>query len=133
MNIIVCFDNNNGLMFNNRRQSQDAQVRQDILKLTQNSKLFMNTYSAKQFSEPNNIIVADDFCHIAGTGDYCFVENIDISPFSQKIDKIIIYKWNRNYPSDFKFGIDLSHYTLITTRDFAGNSHDKITQEVYSK
>lgn len=133
MNIIVCLDNKNGLTFNNRRQSQDSIVRQDILNLTKSSKLLMNTYSAKQFTEQNQIVIAEDFCNIANVGDYCFVENIDVSQFSQKIEQVIIYKWNRDYPSDFKFNLDLSNYKLVATRDFIGNSHDKITQEIYAK
>lgn len=47
MIIIVCADNNNGMMFNNRRQSQDRTLRDHILQLIGTSKLWMNEYSKK--------------------------------------------------------------------------------------
>ena len=39
MKIIACLDDNNGLLFNNRRQSRDRVVIEDILKDCHNSKL----------------------------------------------------------------------------------------------
>lgn len=49
MKIIVCVDNQNGMMFNHRRQSQDRVLRKRILELTGGKKLWMNAYSQKQF------------------------------------------------------------------------------------
>ena len=42
MNIIVCLDDKNGLMFNKRRQSQDKILRTNIKELVKNKNLFMN-------------------------------------------------------------------------------------------
>ena len=50
MKIIVCVDNQNGMMFNHRRQSQDRVLRKRILELTGGKKLWMNAYSQKQFT-----------------------------------------------------------------------------------
>ena len=41
MKIIVCVDNQNGMMFNHRRQSQDRVLRKRILELTGGEKLWM--------------------------------------------------------------------------------------------
>ena len=41
MTVIVCLDNANGMMFNHRRQSRDANVVKDILKIS--VKLFLDT------------------------------------------------------------------------------------------
>ena len=49
MKIIVCVDNQNGMMFNHRRQSQDRVLRKRIMELTGGKKLWMNAYSQKQF------------------------------------------------------------------------------------
>ena len=38
MKIIVCVDNQNGMMFNHRRQSQDRVLRKRILELTGGKK-----------------------------------------------------------------------------------------------
>ena len=44
MKIIACLDDNNGLLFNNRRQSRDRVVIEDILKDCHNSKLWINNF-----------------------------------------------------------------------------------------
>ena len=50
MIIIASVDDNMGMMFNHRRQSQDRVLREHILEATKDGKLWMNHYSAKQFS-----------------------------------------------------------------------------------
>ena len=50
MNIIVCLDDKNGMLFNKRRQSSDIKIIDRIMEITQDSALLMNSYSAKQFS-----------------------------------------------------------------------------------
>ena len=41
MIIMVCVDDNNGMMFNKRRQSQDRVLRQRMLELAGEKKLWM--------------------------------------------------------------------------------------------
>ncbi len=53
--------------------------------------------------------------------------------YEDRIEKVILFKWNRNYPADTFFSLDLSGYTLEKTEDFAGNSHEKITKEIYRR
>ena len=134
--LILCLDDSNGMMFNNRRLSKDKKIRERILKITSMSKLFMNSYSYNQFKDENftNIIVDEDFLKNASKSDYCFVENSKISEYLNKVEKIIIYKWNRKYPSDMKFELNLKDplFKLIQNTDFEGNSHKKISEEVYT-
>jgi len=133
MNIIICIEENNGYSFFNRRQSKDALLRERILSVTENCALWMNKYSAKQFDEGENIVVDDDFLYNAPLGTYCFVETSDIS--LQNVEKVVLYKWNRSYPSDKYFSFDLlsAGFVLISSCDFKGNSHDNITEEIYVK
>ena len=49
MVLIICLDDDNGMMFNHRRQSQDRELRKHLMTLTSGKKLWMNHYSAKQF------------------------------------------------------------------------------------
>lgn len=135
MNIIVCIDDEYGMLFNHRRQSRDRLLRERILMLTKGKKLWMNAYSAKLFEEEHaeNIVVDEDFFHNAGDGDYCFVETEDIMKYIQRIEGITLYRWNRRYPSDFKFTLDLSDWTMESTFEFVGSSHEKITEEIYRK
>lgn len=134
MIVILCLDDKNGMMFNNRRQSKDKVVIQDILKLVDGKKLFINSYSESLFQGlESNLIIDDNFLNNATKEDYCFVEDNNLKDFSKKIEKIIVYKWNRIYPSDLKLEIPIQNWNLIDSFEFAGNSHDKITREVYVK
>ena len=45
MNIIITLDDNNGMLFNNRRQTRDAIVNQRILELTPSRPLLINNFS----------------------------------------------------------------------------------------
>ena len=56
-----------------------------------------------------------------------------LKPYEKYIDEIILYKWNRVYPTDFYFDINLSTWNLTQVTEFKGNSHERITKEVYKK
>lgn len=131
MNLIVCLDDNNGYSFASRRQSRDKVQLEKMLKTVGESNLFVNDYTAKLFDAlPSNVIVSDNPLTAAQTGEYCFIENITISNIQP--EKVIIYRWNRHYPSDKKLPSELlSNKKLLSSTDFAGNSHEKITEEVY--
>lgn len=133
MTVIVCLDNANGMMFNHRRQSRDANVVKDILNTIKGTSLLIAPYSEPLFSQAEcSVSISDSFLTDADANDYCFVENTSVDKFKEKISKLIIYKWNRDYPSDFYFDIDYANdYKLETTLDFVGTSHEKITKEVY--
>lgn len=134
MIVILCLDDKKGMMFNNRRQSKDKFVIQDILKLVDGKKLFISSYSESLFQGlESKLIIDDNFLNNAVEEDYCFVENNNLKDFSEKIEKIIVYKWNRIYPSDLKLEITIQDWNLIGRFEFVGNSHDKITREVYVK
>lgn len=132
MKIIVTLDDRNGMTFNKRRQSQDIKLREYILQLVNGSFLFMNSYSGKQFLEhkQSNIIVCDDFLSKASDTDFCFVENENLTTHLNKISAIFICRWNRDYPSDTKFDLDVTtDFKLQSTVDIVGKSHEKITIE----
>ncbi|MBQ5591648.1 MAG: ribonuclease Z [Clostridia bacterium] len=132
MKIIVCVDKSNGMLFNSRRQSQDEELRKRIIEISKNSKLLMNNYSAKQFENKNNIFISENFLNEAEKENYCFIENSEIP--TEGIEEIIIYKWNRKYPADTYFKIDLKKgFKKISSTDFSGSSHEKITEEIYIK
>lgn len=136
MKIIIALDDNNGMLFNHRRQSSDAAIRDRIRELIKGEKLYLNAYSAEQFKDTDiRLSVDEDFLHKAGKGEYCFVENVQLSGVKEDIEEFIIFRWNRKYPSDFVLGIPLGEYGMacISTEEFAGNSHEKITMEVWER
>ena len=132
MNLIVCLDDRNGMMFNQRRQSRDIELCRRVLALTA-GKLYMNAYSAKIFPESDKIIVCEDFLEKAGENDFCFCE-CAIETL-ENVTGIIIYRWNRLYPADVHFGFDLEGegFTLVSAEEFIGNSHTAITEQIFKK
>lgn len=131
MKVIICLDDNGGMLFNNRRQSRDKEVLKDIINNLKGKKLHISPFSEKLFADySENVIVDEDFLNKASENDVCFVENKPLKDVSV-ISEITVYKWNRIYPSDLKCDIDFSLYTLVESVDFKGFSHDKITKETY--
>ena len=134
MRIIVCLDDKNGMLFGTRRQSKDRSLRQDILEMTKNAGLWMNAYSAGQFTEEApQIRVSEDFLEEAGPGDWCFVENVPVKCLTDRVEQVVIYRWNRVYPATARFPVELfsDRWKLAERRDFPGYSHETITKEVY--
>ena len=131
MILIACVDDRLGMLFHNRRQSQDRILRERILTLTQNSRLWMNAYSAKQFDSAPQITIAENFLQRAAKGEFCFVENIDPALALPRLEKLILYRWNRSYPGDLFLDLPLENWRKTASFDFSGSSHEKITEEIY--
>ena len=132
MILIATVDNRMGMSFNHRRVSQDKTVLEKILAITQGKVLWMNSYSSKLFGlEHQQINVDDNFLREAAAGEYCLAETDDPVTAETWTEQIILFRWNRKYPADTHFSIDLNKWKLVSTEEFKGNSHDKITMEVY--
>ena len=133
MKLCVCLDKKNGMMFFGKRQSQDSKQRERFLSLVGENKLWMSAYSSKLFGDSPNIVVDDNCGFLAHENDYCFIED---QPFDiSKCSTIIIYKWNRQYQADKSLTVDLKaeRFKKISTQDFEGSSHDRITEEIYER
>lgn len=137
MIVIACLDNDGGMMFNQRRQSQDRYLRDRIVEMTDDSALWMNHYSAGQFDAGNihHLNIDDAFLREAVDGDYCFVEDAPLAPYERWIEKMIIFRWNRTYPADQRFDIPLTpdRWRMTESSEFEGHSHERITMEVYTR
>ena len=134
MKLIVCLDDQNGMLFNNRRLSKDSCLRKRLLEQVKDGNLWMNAYSAGQFTEESDAVrVCEDYLAKAGTEDFCFLENADICPYIDRVEQLIVYRWNRLYPSDTVFPFDKSfvNWKKVSSFDFPGSSHEKLTEEVY--
>lgn len=135
MTLILCVDDQGGLAFHNRRQSQDRAVRTDMLELCKDHALCVTPYTAHQFDAEEQArltIVQTGFEH-AAQDVYCFLENIDIIPYITCAKKIVLYQWNRVYPSDQRLSLPLEGWNCCEHIEFAGYSHEKITREVYKR
>lgn len=133
MELILCIDDDFGMMFNHRRQSQDRILRKHIMNNW--SHVYMTEYSKKIFETEE--LLPGFSVSIWKSGEALpqdvtlFIEDPDDL---QDAELLIIYCWNRRYPSDKKLPAGfLDHYAMISEQDFAGSSHDKITERKYIK
>ena len=136
MNIMVAVDDDGGMLFNSRRQSQDSALREYILNISKDSVLWMNQYSLRQFGTvPLHVRISEDYLTEAGSGEYCFVEDKNIGEASDRLELLILFHWNRSYPSDMKLDYDPSAngMHIKSTEDIVGQAHEKITVEVWER
>ena len=128
MKIIACEDNDMGLMFHQRRQTQDRIVRENIKALKE--RIYMNEYSYQLYKDTlDDVIVDNDFIK-HGENHYCLIENVSVKDCD--IDEMILYRWNTIYPCDYYLDIDLSKFQLVKQEMFKGSSHE-VTKEIYRK
>ena len=132
MNLAVCIDDKNGMMFNKRRQSRDKAQQADLLAWCAGRTLWMGSYSAPLF-EGAEAHVDDGFLEKAGEGEVCFVEDRSVKDVADRVEAVVLYRWNRTYPADLRFDLDISAFYLDSTVEFSGTSHETITREIYQR
>ena len=133
MHLIVCVDERDGLSFCGRRLSRDGVLYRHMLDLASGQKLWMNGYSAKMFAD-DTVCVHEDFLSKACPGDFCFLENAPLPETNEALESVILYHWNRAYPSNVRFPRALLEgMHLERKEEFPGRSHEMITMEWYTR
>ena len=136
MTVFICTDDRGGMMFNKRRQSRDKRVIEDVIRTADDGAIYITDYSESLFAESETSVIAvSDPMASAGKGSYAFIENIPLAKYADKITRLIVYRWNRLYPSDVSMDINPKEIglKLKNKRDFTGTSHDRITREEYAR
>ena len=130
MTYICCVDDYASLSFNKRRNSSDRFVIEDIINTVGEAPLRVDAYTAKLFRDKQvpSLIVDDDCLENARDGEFVFVERQNPSAYLKAGDQLILYHWNRHYPSDNRLNLTGWNTLEITTGEFAGYSHEKITK-----
>lgn len=126
MKVFICLDDKNGMMFNKRRQSKDRVVIEKVKEIVGEKPLYVSEYTHSLFEEAT---ICKNFENFDG---YVFIED-PIHIIENEIEVLYIFKWNRHYPSDKKFNLDMKKFDLISVENFVGYSHENITLEVYKK
>lgn len=133
MILIFCVDDNFGLMFNKRRQSRDSVVIEDIKNCFTGKKICISPYSEKLFKEAGvDYTICESF---ENQDEICFVEDKYTRDLLKKADSVVIYHWNRLYPSDVKldYQIIVDNFKLAEALTFKGSSHNEIERERYTR
>ena len=136
MTVIICVDERGGMLFNKRRVSKDRLVIKDLEKEVGDGILYISDFSEPLFADSEiSVLSVSEPLSAAAKEDFAFIENFSLKEKTNNIERLIIYNWNRKYPYDFSLDIEplKCGFSLISTTDFKGNSHDKITKEIYVK
>ena len=128
----VCIEDRGGMRFCGRRVSRDRAQQADLIALCGGEPLWLNAGSAGLF-QGQNITVDEAFLTKAGPGQVCFVEDQPLTPVLDRLERLVVYRWNRTYPSDFKLDLDLADLVRTEQTEFPGNSHETITREIYER
>ncbi|MGN0819231.1 MAG: ribonuclease Z [Christensenellaceae bacterium] len=130
MILAVCLDDKLGLAFNNRRQSRDKILIKDLL--SYNKKIYALDISSDLFSPTDDVCFAEKLPKLK-KDDIAFIEGSIENVNPDDVDGLILYRWNTIYPADKYFSLNLTDFKLTAKTDFVGNSHPKITKEIYAK
>ena len=133
MKLIVCLDERKGMMFNNRRQSRDRVLIDNMIKMVGDDKLYIAPYSEGLFENKEIKLKVKKNPLKAADENWCFIENLPVAEYKDEIETVVIYHWNRHYPGDFFFDLELDSYTLESSEELVGSSHEKITKEIWNK
>ena len=97
MTAIVCVDEAWGMAFHGRRQSRDRAVCARILEDAAGRRLWMSRDTLRLFEAPypEYLTAAEDFLAQAGPGELCFVEEPPLLPWLDRLEGLVLYRWNR--------------------------------------
>jgi hypothetical protein len=133
LKLIVCLDERKGMMFNNRRQSRDRVLIDNMIKMIGDDKLYIAPYSESLFENKEIKLKVKKNPLKAADENWCFIENLPVAEYKDEIETVVIYHWNRHYPGDFFFDLELDSYSLESSEELVGSSHEKITKEIWNK
>ena len=131
MTVYACADNNMGVAFNGRRQSRDGAVVEKIWEMS-GGRVIMSSYSARLFAQ-YGVKAAEGCMDTAGDDCHYFSELENLKRYGDRISRLVIFRWNRNYPYDVVLGVELDKFSLIEREEISGRSHPKIDCEVWEK
>ena len=132
MKLIICLDERKGMLFDRRRQSRDRLLIKDIESHIGGALLFISAYSEPLFCKSQiHYRVTENPLLAAGETEYCFLEAPLPASKPDALRELVLYNWNRHYPADVFFDMDLQGMQLAEITDFVGSSHEKITKEVW--
>lgn len=136
MKVTAVVDDSCGMMFNKRRQSRDKVLYEKVTTIVGNNVMWVNSYTYPLFKDMKlNLCVDEEFLSKVEQGEYCFVEDKRVSSYINQIEELIIFHWNRKYPSDLKLDIqpEREGFVCANTEEFVGSSHEKITMKIWKR
>jgi len=133
LKLIICLDDRCGMAWGGRRQSRDRLVTEDIVRHVGSAPLYVTPYSVPLFDGYSlDLRVSENPLSDAPEHAFCFLEHTAPKD-CDRIGELIVYRWNRHYPSDVTFDPAAFDFSTVSSTEFAGFSHEKITKEVLKR
>lgn len=133
MKLIVFTDLNNGMLFNNRRQSRDKALIEHIYDFVGRNKIWITLFSEDLFKNKKYNLFEINSIGEIGEDDFVFIENYSPKILEKRLNEIVLFNWNRAYPADLFFDISLEDWYLEDEIEIKGFSHEKISRKIYKR
>lgn len=141
MTLVFTVDECYGLAFGKRRQSRDRELTKDLVRYANGRNIYAEEYSRLLFDEAEidtasvGVSFNDDPLAEASGDSVILLELSCPDGALDLVDEVVIYLWNRRYPSTAKLDIGYieRYFSLTESVDFVGNSHEKLTRVTYKR
>ena len=136
MKVIICIDERGGVRFHDRRVSQDVAQRRDVIARYGKDGLLMRKETAALYAgETDALHVVDDWEQGLGQDGWWVCEDTAFLRWEEQLEEVILYRWNRRYPSDevLRLCLSLPLWRCVAVYDLPGKSHARIDVEHYVK
>lgn len=137
MKAIICVEDNGGICFHSRRVSQDVHQREDVCARYGKEGLLMKASTAELYKTQESVscTIVPSWAHACSLSGWCVFEDREVSAYEKELEEVVIYRWNRRYPSDEKLRLTLKAplWRCVKRYEFAGKSHPRISVEHYRK
>ncbi|MBR7116127.1 MAG: ribonuclease Z [Clostridia bacterium] len=131
--VVICLDDEGGMTVFGKRQSRDRVLIEELCESV-SAPIYVNTFSSFLFRDrADRVHISDDPLGDCPDGGVAFIENLPLLPHIDDIGTVILYKWNRLYPSDVKIDISFDGFRVESRKDFVGSSHERITKIIMTK
>ena len=122
-------ENKNGRSFFGKRLSSDREIPKKLVSIS--TEIYTDEYSYSHIPDE----LKSNFHVLSNTEDLNEKQLFwtEIGDIPKNTDKLIIFRWNRDYGADKFYDPIKNGWILVSSEDFSGYSHEKITMETYEK
>ena len=133
MTVILCIGSRGEMLFGGRRVSRDSHILADVATL---GEIVASPLSEKYLKGVGiDFTVMDEPLKNADINATVFIEEPQIAPYKDRIDRVIVYDFGGVYPLDVTLDItpaDLGLHSVSVT-EFEGKAHKLIKKEIFER
>lgn len=132
MTVFCSIDSCDGVIPMGGLQSADPMVAKRIFARVNNGNLYMGMNAYRAYGELDTVIATSrplDYCK---RGEFCLLSGQDVTPFEDKISRIVIFRFKKSYPSTRFFRLFRKDGWIVESEDnFFSKKGIAVTETVY--